>query len=177
MAFSTNYQEIENLIPEGAYECVIRSAFVNATPGGALYFSVRLTVRNDVPQQCQNRNIYHAIWQKNKEKQTEDDKKVDGYSYKQLMNLCQAAGIEKGKSYETLDDLGEDLKGKCILVTVEHNEWNGKTSVRIKWTNRTKHPECKHIFQNNASLVQPTAPTAGGGEVVDVEDDGDLPFC
>ncbi len=175
MAFSTNYEE-ENLLPEGDYECIILAAFVNSTPGGALYFSVRLAVRNDVPQKYRNRNIFHAIWQRRPEKQTEDDKKIDGFSYKQLMNLSQAAGIPKGKSYETLDDLGHDLKGRCVRVTVGHDEWNGQTNVRVKWSNKTKFPDCKHITgNNNPPQNNPDVTTGKDMDLIDMPAD-DLPF-
>ena len=121
MAFSTAYESRE-LIPEGEYECIILSAFLNATQSGTQYFSVRMVVRNDVPQSYKNKNIYHAIWQRKPDKQTAQDKMVDGFSFRQLMNLCRAAGIAKGRSYETLDELGRDLKGKCIRVTIGHDE-------------------------------------------------------
>ena len=175
MAFSTTYEERETIIPEGEYECIITSASVNVTPGGTPFFSVRLMVRNDVPQDCQNRYIFHAIWEKKEENQTDDDKKVGGYSFKQLMNISQCAGIPKGKSYETLDDLGSDLKGKCVRANVYHDEWNGKTNVRVKWFNATKYPDCKHTFKTSDNS---SASTAGGqpDTIVILPDDKDLPF-
>ncbi len=173
MAFSTNYTVGDSIIPEGNYECVVSSAYVSATQGGSLYFSVRLIVRNDVPQSYQNKNIFHSIWQKSPEKQTEDDAKVDGYSYKQLMNLAEMAGIPKGKGYETLDELGKDLEGKCVMAAVGHSEWKGKVSAKVKWFNRTKYPECKHTFKS-PDQTQTAVSTANSS--IDVPDDDDLPF-
>lgn len=169
MAFSTNY-EADN-IPEGNYECIIKQAGVTATPGGTLYFSVRFVVRNDVQQKYQNRNIFHTIWQKKPEKQTEEDKSVDGFSYKQLMNLCQYAGLPSGKSYDSLNDLGEDLKGKCVLINVKYQEWNGKTNTNI-WCSNTKKTDCKHI--DKSPNQTPVNTTATVDEPVDSDDD--LPF-
>lgn len=171
MAFSTNYEA--DIIPEGSYECIIKQAGVTATPGGTLYFSVRFVVRNDVPQKYQNRNIYHAIWQKKPEKQTDDDKSVDGFSYKQLMNLCQYAGLPKGKSYETLNELADDLRGKCVQISVKYQEWNGKTNTNI-WCSSTKNPDCKHVDQTQNQTYAPVRPTANTD--VDISADDDLPF-
>lgn len=174
MGFTTDYED-NKLLPEGAYECIIKRAFVNATQGGSLYFSVRLIVRNDVPQKYQNRNIYHAIWQKRPENQTTDDKKVDGYSFKQLMSLAQSAGLPKGKSYETLDDMGKDLEGKCVLVTTYHDEYNGKTSDKVKWVNETKYPDCHHQMKENNPQPQSRLDD-DIDKMIDVTSDDDLPF-
>ena len=161
----------------GDYECIILHAGLSATQAGSIYFSVRFAVRNDVPQKYQNRNIFHAIWERKPENQTEDDKKVEGFSYKQIMNLCEHCGLPSGKSYEGLNELGEDLRGRCTLVTVEHNEWNGKKSVRVKWCNDTKYPECRHKDPLEHSSKTQTASAAdnGSSDYIDT-DDGDLPF-
>lgn len=171
MAFSTNY-EADN-IPEGNYECIIKQAGVKATSGGTLYFSVRFVVRNDVQQKYQNRSIFHSIWQKKPEKQTEEDKSVDGFSYKQLMNLCQYAGLPSGKSYDSLNDLGEDLKGKCVLINVKYQEWKGKPQINI-WCSETKNPDCKHIDKTQNLSYEPVSSTANAD--VDISADDDLPF-
>lgn len=174
--FETNYEE-RNLLPEGDYECVIKAAFINATNSShpTEYFSVRFVVRNDVAQKYQNKNIFHAVWRRKPEKQTADDKKVDGFSFKQLMNLCKGVGVPKGKSFKDLDELGEYLKGKCCLVTIGHDEWNGKIQERVKWVNETKYPDCKHVFKtsNNQNAAAVTENTT---ESTDVLADEDLPF-
>ena len=69
MSFATNYNGIsnsDNLLPEGKYECIIKSAFVNVTSGGTVYYSVQLIIRNDVPGKYHDRRIYHKIWMKKK---------------------------------------------------------------------------------------------------------------
>ena len=182
MAFLTDYTKTnDELIPEGDYECIILHAGLSATQAGSIYFSVRFAVRNDVPQKYQNRNIFHAIWERKPEKQTEKDKSVDGFSYKQLMNLCQHCGIPNGRNYESLDKLGDDLRGRCTLVTVEHNEWNGKKSVRVKWCNDTKYPECRHknTIQSpsvDTQVQNNTAVRTTDNDSINIYDDGDLPF-
>lgn len=175
MSFTTNYEN-KNLLPEGEYECIIAGAFLNATNSKrpTEYFSVRFVVRNDVAQKYQNKNIFHAIWRRKPENRTKDDEAVDGFSYKQLMSLSRAAGLPNGKSYDSLNDLGADLKGKCVLVTIEHTEYNGETRESVKWTNETKYPNCQHIFKN--AVTQTNTRTAPEGLDDIIDDDDDLPF-
>lgn len=176
--FETNYEEKNNPLPEGDYECIIKAAFINATNSRTPteYFSVRFVVRNDVPQKCQNKNIFHAIWRKKPEKQTADDQKVDGFSYKQLMNLCEGTGVPKGKSFKDLNELGEYLKGRCCIVHIVHDEWQSKKQEKVAWTNKTKYPECKHFFAVSGNVNANTDTTAT--KMMDVTDyeDEDLPF-
>ncbi|MBQ1777864.1 MAG: DUF669 domain-containing protein [Acutalibacteraceae bacterium] len=170
--FETNYSNIGGgeTLPEGKYECVIQKAFVNAK-GRTLFFQVTLIVRNDVPQAYQNRRIFHAIWQKKAENQTADDKKTDGYSFKQLMNLCESAGLPGGKSYRDLNELGSDLVGRAVQVDIVHDEWNGKISEKVKWCYRTNYPDCRHVLPQEAAPAQ-----ADGGTAAVVTADDDLPF-
>lgn len=168
MAFSTNYEQ-NTLLPEGDYECIIKAAYLTATKGGTEYFSVRFIIRNDVPQKYQNKNIFHAIWKKREP--TADDNKVEGFSYKQLMNLAKSAKLPKGKNYETLNEFGEDLVGKCVKVVIEHNEYNGETQEKVRYTAETKYPDCKHAFKATEPLQEVQTKT---DEEVSVDDD--LPF-
>ena len=170
--FETDYStNTENgILPPGKYECMIHKAFTNAK-GRAIYFQVILIVRYDVAQQYQNRRIFHAILQKKPENQTADDKKVDGFSYKQLMNLCQSAGLPSGKKYADIDALGLDLAGKPVLVDIITDEWNGRKSEKVKWTYASKFPNCQHMMNE----VKPASESGGQLDAV-VEDDGDLPF-
>ena len=172
--FETNYSNNNaeyTILPPGKYECMIHKAFTNSK-GRAIYFQVILIVRNDVTQQCQNRRIFHAIWQKKPENQTADDKKVDGFSYKQLMNLCESAGLPSGKKYADIDALGIDLIGKPVLVDIVNDEWNGKKQEKVKWTYVSKFPDCKHLMKE----IKPAEESGGQLDVVVEDDDEDLPF-
>ncbi len=172
--FTTDYEN-ESLLPEGDYECIVKGAFVTATNGNypKEYFSVRLVIRNDVPQKFQNKIIFHAIFWRNEDKQTADDKKIGGYSFKQVMNLCKGVGVPKGKSFKDLNELGEFITGKCCLVHIVHDTWNGNTQAKVAWTNETKYPNCTHTF-----------PEKSDGKPLDWNDeisaennsDEDLPF-
>ena len=181
MAFSTTYEERNVLTPEGEYECIIHSAHVTASrtdSGRAIvYFSVQLTVRNDVPQTYQNKHIYHAIWQKREENQSDQDRAMGGFSFKQVMNLCKAAGIPSGSEYDTLDDLGRDLCGRIVRANLIHDTYNGKTSEKIKWFTETKYPQCRHQ-QRSTAVAQAASPAQPMQEfTTDISiGDEDLPF-
>lgn len=197
MNFTTNYDNVgtgSDLIPEGEYECVVKTAALNRTSQGKPYFDVRLVIRNDVSQKFANRYIFHSIWKK--KEPSDADMQVEGFSFAQIMALAKAAQLPAGKSYAGIDEMGKDLIGKPVRVTIEHSTYNDKTNERVKYVNETKYPDCKHVFKesapaaNNQSYAQrpqqqfasaavPTAPTAQTADLSDFEEvisDSDLPF-
>ena len=196
MNFTTNYDDVgtgSDLLPEGLYECVVKSASLNATQNGTPYFDVRFVIRNDVSQKYQNKYIFHSIWKK--KTPSEADMRLDGYSFLQIMALAKAAKIPAGKNYANLDEMGKDIEGKPVLVEVYHDTYNGSTNVRVKYVNESKYPDCKHIFkevapaannqtyaqkpqQSFASAAVPPAPTMSNdlSDFEEVISDGDLPF-
>ena len=197
MNFTTNYDDVgtgSDILPEGSYECVIKSAALSTTKNGTAFFDVRFVIRNDVSQKYQNKYIFHSIWKK--KEPSEADKQVDGFSFKQVMALAMAVKIPAGKNYADLDEMGKDLVGKPVLVDIYHDTYNGQTNVRVKYVNESKYPDCKHVYkeaapaangqtyaqkpqQQFASAAVPTAPTAVTADLSDFEEvisDSDLPF-
>lgn len=193
MNFSTNYDDLgSSLLPEGKYECIVKDAFPSETKKGTPYLDIRLVIRNDVEQKYQNKYIFHSIWKK--KEPSEQDKQVDCYSFKQLMSLANAAGLPSGKSYASVEELCKDFVGKCVNVETEHDEYDGKTNVRVKYCNKTEYPECKHVFKEASAaadsntyqkpkqdaFAQPAAVrTPSDIDLDDFEEiigDGDLPF-
>lgn len=194
MNFTTNYDDVgtgSELLPEGFYECVVKSASLNATQNGTPYFDVRFVVRNDVSQKYQNKYIFHSIWKR--KTPSEADMQLDGYSFKQIMALAKAAKIPAGKNYANLDEMGKDIEGKPVLVEVYHDTYNGNTNARVKYVNESKYPDCKHVFkevpannqtyaqrpqQSFASTAVPAAPTINNdlNDFEEIISDGDLPF-
>ena len=194
MNFTTNYDDVgtgNELLPEGLYECVVKSAALNANQNGTPYFDVRFVIRNDVSQKYQNRYIFHSIWKK--KTPSEADMQLDGYSFLQIMALAKAAKIPAGKNYANLDEMGKDIEGKPVLVEVYHDPYNGNTRVKVKYVNESKYPDCKHVFKeapaNNqtyaqkpqqgfASAAVPAAPTMNSdlSDFEEIVSDGDLPF-
>jgi len=176
MAYSVNYDEVaegSDLIPEGEYECVIKYAGENATKGGTAYIGVTLIVRNDVDQPCQNRYVWHNIWQK--KEPTPADIACSGYSSKQINAVSKAAKLPNGKSYDSLADWADDLKNKIVRITVEHEEYNGRTNARVKWVNESKHPDCKHKWKSAGNATSESTP-ANTDNFEEIKSDDDLPF-
>ena len=160
MNFSTNYDNIgsgNELLPVGKYECIVKDAVPDTTKNGTPYLDIRLVIRNDVEQKYQNKYIFHSIWKK--KEPSEQDKQVDGYSFKQLMSLANAVKLPSGKNYASVEELCKDFVGKCCNVEIEHDEYNGKTRERVKYCNQTSFPECKHVFKTTGSSQQANSST------------------
>lgn len=153
MAFSTNYENSgSELLPVGKYECIVVDAAPTVAKSGTPYLDIRFVIRNDVSQKYQNKYIFHSIWKR--KEPTEQDKQVDYYSFKQLMNLANAVKLPSGKNYASVEELCRDFVGKCCNVEIEHNEYNGQTRERVKFCNQTSFPECKHVFRTAGSSQQ-----------------------
>lgn len=160
MSLTINYED--NLLPEGNYEMVIKSACEDVTKGGTQYISIPMVVRNDIEQKFQNMYLWHQIWRA--KSPTKTDQAFGGYLSAQLLRICQAAGIPKGTQFESLQDLLDALKGKPLNVTVYHDEYQNQTSAKLKYSNTTKFPDCKHVFKSVAQ------------ELADITEEDDLPF-
>ncbi|MDE5584624.1 MAG: DUF669 domain-containing protein, partial [Ruminococcus sp.] len=141
--------------------------------------------RNDVEQKCKNRCIFHTLWKRREP--TQADMQVQGYSFRQVMQLAKAVRLPSGKSYGTVYELCDELGGKIMRVTVGHREYNGRTSEEVRYMNESNFPECKHIFKTavtSDTVAQRPAETFANsgtsyGDIDDYEEilsDGDLPF-
>lgn len=183
--FSTNYEEIGNgseLLPEGRYEVVIKTAQLNATKNDTPYIDVRMVIRNDVEQKYQNKYIFHSIWKKREP--SPQDLNVDGYSFKQLMSLAKAAKLPSGKNYGSIEELCADFVGKCVIAEIEHKtDKSGKMRERVKFCYESAFPNCKHVFKeatpqkSNDVFAQPaTAQAANLSNFEEVVTDNDVPF-
>lgn len=141
-----------------------------------------LVISNDVEQKYKNRCIFHTLWKRREP--TETDMQVQGYSFKQIMQLAKAAMLPIGKSYETVTDLINHV----MRVTIDYEDYNGKTNERVKYMNSSKFPENKHIYKKKTAVSADTvapqkqeqfAGSAGLGSLDDFEEilgDGDVPF-
>ena len=188
MGFSTNYEDIQDLdiIPKGEYEVIITKIEERTTPNGATGLNFALTIRNDVEQKCNNRCIFMTLWKRREP--TPADMQVQGYSFKQIMQLAKAVRLPAGKNYETVYSLCDELSGKIMRVTVGHREYNGRTYEDVKFMNESQFPECKHTLKNavtSDTVAPPSSDTFANnkgksyGNIDDYEEilsDGDLPF-
>lgn len=149
MGFKFNSEEAtqgNGVKPEGKYECIINRIEKRTTKNGAEGINFSLVIRNDIDgQKYKNAYLFHTIWKK--KEPTTADMQVEGYNFGQLMAMGKAGGLDEGKDYENLDEYLKDLNGKCILATLKHEEYNGKTQERVSFVEETKYPECKHKFK------------------------------
>lgn len=171
MGFTINHKEAASggILPKGEYEVIIKDAHVGATNSGTPCINFRLTVRNDCGQEYANYTIYDSLYKR--KDPTPEDMAVDGYSSKQIQTLSKAAGLQDGKSYSGIDEWAADLIGKLLRVTIQHEDYNGKTNARVQWRNETKYPNCAHVWTENNAASDRT-----GFVDVTMENDDDAPF-
>lgn len=182
MAFNTNYEDVHDfdLIPKGEYEVIITKIEEHTTQKGATGLNFTLVIRNDVEQKYQNRCIFHTLWKRREP--TQADLSVNGYGFKQIMQLAKAVRLPSGKSYETVYSLCDELGGKIMRVTVGHREYNGRTYEEVRYMNETQFPECKHVFKTavtSDTVAERPAETFASNSFDDYEEilsDGDVPF-
>jgi len=111
------------LIPCGDYEVFIEQAEERPTKSGRYKLNMRLRIRDDVQQACQNRCLFLDIFQKTPEKLDEMDRQVGGYIYSHLYNLLEVTGIlSSGSDFDSMSDVCSLLIGKEIRVTVYHEK-------------------------------------------------------
>ena len=148
MGFSTNYEDVQDwdLIPKGEYEVIITKIEERTTPNGATGLNFTLVIRNDVEQKCQNRLIFHTLWKRREP--TQADMQVQGYSFKQVMQLAKVIRLPSGRNYETIYSLLDELLWKIMRVTVGHREYNGRTYEEVKYMNESQFIQCRHTFKN-----------------------------
>lgn len=158
MAFGTNYDSIpqggSEIVPEGFYECIITNAEIRKTQNGKYKVGFMLTIRNDIQQQCTNRVLFLDIWRK--KEPTPADEQVDGFNFSQLMAVSRAAQIPSGQSFDSLEQFLRALTGRLLIAEVKHEEYNGKTLVRVDAlrTAPTRFPECRHVQKQRQQPAQ-----------------------
>ena len=168
MSFTLDFSKANNgTIADGTYEAVIFNVLEDATPGGAEFMNFHLVVRNAVEQKYQNAHIFQRVW-----RATDTGK----YSAGMINTIAQAANLDDGKSYQSLEDLMSDFLNHPVKVTVknEKNEYKGKTyeDLNIKRWNKSDYPNVQHQFKKGAKKPQPKNKPV---EDTAINDD-DLPF-
>ena len=182
MAFSQNNAAAQGgLKPEGRYETIITSIDEKATKNGKPYLNIRLTIRNDVEgQKYGNACLFYQIWKK--KEPTQEDLSVNGYVYGMVMGLGEAAGLPDGKEYKDLAEYCNDLVGKCVIAQLVHEigENDGIEREKVKYLNKTAHPDCKHVFKTpvtNDSVAKPKNEAfASAAPAATSDADDDYPF-
>lgn len=185
MNFSKPAESNYGLVPEGEYDVIIKEAYENVhKTNGKPCINLTFTIRNDVDQECKNRNLFLTLWKKREP--NADDMQADGYNYNQLKVLLSAARIEQ-VNFESVADFCRALIGKCVVVSVYHEEYKGKKQERIYGFDilPTDKPDCKHVFKStnsgttSAPAQRPPEQFASQLKAADFEElvsDSDVPF-
>lgn len=185
MAFQVDHSQVKDgggVLPPGEYEVVIKFAGEAVARTGTPYINITTVVRNDLEQQFKNKYIFHKMWRKKDPSQL--DLECGGFSFKQIQSMSKAAGLPNGQSYENLEAWCEAITDKPILVTVEHEEYNGAPQVKVKWVNESKHPQCNHQWEKEEAY-EPEYPAYNEYQAKEIESkvaakqvvpDDDIPF-
>ncbi len=150
-----------NLKPEGDYEVLISKVHIDVAKSGTEYISIPMTIRKDVDQPYQNAKIFYSLWKRKEPSAL--DMEVEGYSFDQLMRVCEAVGIPAGTSFEGLEDILNQISWKQVICHLRHNEYNGQKQEQVHYLKKTEHPTSVQA----PVYAEPAA---------ELEDDGDLPF-
>ncbi|MCQ2486105.1 MAG: DUF669 domain-containing protein [Clostridia bacterium] len=175
MAFTMDYSDVKEappLLPKGDYEVIIKTAEEKKTSSGKEQISLNMVVRNDVDQKYQNRGVFFNTFKR--VEPTEQDKQVQGYSFKTIMRLAKMTDIPSGKAYNNVSEMLADMVNKCVRITVDHREYNGKTYEDVKYINETKFAECKHVYKEKSDNNS-AAPAAQMEPINDVSEE-EIPF-
>lgn len=157
--FTVNHKDVyegNGLMKEGEYEVIVKTAGEMVTPGGTVYFSVDLVVRNDIEQQYKNKHLFHAIWK---------TKATGEYNFTNFNTICKAFKIPEGTTFIDLDELALGIRGKLSRVMIKHDTYKDKTTEKVVSWGETKFPECKHEFKTTEAVKNEPA-----------ENPDDLPF-
>jgi len=188
--FSTDYSGLSDsgtLLPIGEYEIIFKYLGEDVTNKGSMYVNVTAVVRNDVDQPYKNKYVWDKLW--HVKEPSAADKSVGGYSFKRIQMISKAAGLPNGKKYENLEAWCDELANKFVRITIEHEEYNGKTDAKVKWYNESKSPVCKHVWKGEEeeyvvdreeTVAVKVAPVnqvqIKAKPVVDDDEDSDVPF-
>ena len=176
MAFiTTDYSDVKeapSLLPKGDYEVIIKTAEERKTSNGKEQISLNMVIRNDVDQKYQNKGVFFNTFKRTEP--TEQDKQVQGYSFKTIMRLAKMTGIPSGKAYNNVSEMLADMVNKCVRITVDHREYNGKTYEDVKYINETKFAECKHVYKEKSDNSS-AASSAPMEPINDISED-EIPF-
>lgn len=149
-----------SLLPVGDYNVTIESAKFDTTKNGKENISITSVINQG--QAYSNRKIFWKYWKvKNP---SEDDKSTEGYSFKQIMQLCSACNFEDGTQFNSLSELLALLPSKVVKVIIEHTAYNGNEYERVRYVS-----ECDTL-QNSTETV---------GNLDDFEEilgDDEIPF-
>ena len=153
MAFTLNYNNVNDLIPEGSYEVLITTACEEADKQGRTRLNFALVVRNDVDQPAQNRTVFHSMYKVREP--DEDDRMTENYKFGALMRIAKSAGLPEDKPYQSVAQMVADTVNRAVRIEIAHETYEGKKSARIKYWNETDYPQIAHRMNAKAQSYTP----------------------
>jgi hypothetical protein len=166
----------QGVMPEGDYEVVVKGIEEKQASTGTPYINVELVVRNDIDQSYKNKHLWYTIW---------SSKDTHEYNAKGIDTISKNVGIQNGATFNSYAEWGNFLKGKPLIASVKHDEYNGKTRERVSFLAKSKQPNCNHDFNGKGSAPSNTAGNTQNNTnkqpqrdafINLAEDDDDLPF-
>ena len=154
------------LLPEGKYEVIITSAKRTESKFGTEYISIDTTIEET--EKYAKRHIFLNLFKK--KEPDEDDMCTDGYSFKQIMMLCDACRFNDGTHFNNLDEFLKLLPNRHILVTLKHNTYNGTTREKVTWA---EPPKAKVIDSNPSDIANEIGSLNDFEEIIS---DDEIPF-
>lgn len=166
--FTTNYADLTSNIneplPDGVYEFVIKSVRENATKNGAESIQFNLVVRNDLDQalpetngKYHNRHLWVDEWRR---------RATNKYDTNNMMYFMKAAGIPEGTPINSMEDFYNKMIGKPVRIHIKvtDNKYNGtvtKVNRPAPWDwEPSKFPNVQHVYKGKDAK----------------QNDSDLPF-
>ncbi|MCI8387046.1 MAG: DUF669 domain-containing protein [Clostridiales bacterium] len=129
---TTNYAEVNDLIPEGIYETVITAVKEDGK------ITLSFEIRRDIEQECKGRTFTH--WMNKVREPSQLDAAIGGYSYNAVMRIAKSAQLPEGKNYATLNELLTDLVGRAVRVELYHDTFDGRKYLKIKYWYESEAP-------------------------------------
>jgi hypothetical protein len=135
MPYTFNTKDAANtygLIDEGKYEVFIKEALIKTTINGKEKIAIQFKIRDDVQQKFQNRVIFEDIW---KERETEF------FNRKRLNQLLGTQSFEDGKTFDSIQDLLQSLKGINLVIKVnkEMDDYKNEEVNSVYFYESSKH--------------------------------------
>lgn len=149
MGFTTDFSEVKEFsdFKEQDYEMIVFDAYEAENKNNKMRVVIDYVVRNDVQQEKQNAHLWDEQY---KSSQT------GKYHMGILMGKAKALGIPEGKHYDSFEAFLNDFKGRTAKIRVKLEEYNGDKYPKVRYTNPTDIPSCRHVWKEKTGAVSTT---------------------
>lgn len=139
-----NYKDIEfTTVEAGVYEGLITGYEYRVTKNGKKSISLNIAIRNDIEQKFKNSNLFYNIWATDKP----DVRTIEGYVSFSIATVAKACGLPEKIDVSSLEELLALFIKNPVRVTVEQDEYNGKTYANITKIEQSTYTIINHKFK------------------------------